>query len=90
METSTKKAAIALLNQIKTTVVTLEDLILSTEVVFRFDEKLEETQKIKKTPNNGDLTEDEDKNLEDSLERERLAILESDKVLKDLWAQGAR
>jgi len=90
METSTKKAAIALLNQIKTTVVTLEDLILSTEVVFRFDEKLEETQKIKKTPSNGDLTEDEDKNLEDSLERERLAILESDKVLKDLWAQGAR
>jgi 5-bromo-4-chloroindolyl phosphate hydrolysis protein len=90
MDNATRKAAVALLNQIKTTVVTLEDIILNsvTDKLISFEKTSENVQKSRAS--GGDLSDNEEKYLEESLERERLAIMESDKVLKDLWAQGAK
>lgn len=90
MEDSTKKAVIVLLNQIKHVILSLEDLVLNTACVSINFDRPEEKPKSRTNIPSSDLNEDEEKHLEETLERERLAIAGSDRVLKDMWAQGAR
>lgn len=82
---------IVLITQIKNTLLSLEDILLSTSCDYALTDydKIPEKQKRKPTPAQ-ELNAEEENYLEESLERERLAIVESDKVLKDLWAQGKR
>jgi hypothetical protein len=83
-----KKAVLGLLSQIKSTVLTLEDIILNSsfeDKIISFDE---ERKPAKRAAPSTDLDDNEENFLQQTLEKERLAIIESDKILKDLWEQG--
>jgi len=82
---------VVLITQIKNTLLSLEDILLSTSCEYALPDydKIPEKSKRKPAPA-PELNNEEENHLEESLERERLAILESDKVLKDLWSQGKR
>lgn len=82
-----KKAIIVLLQQIKNTVVMLEDLVLNTACEIPQFDTQKPAKSSKPTPA-PDLDAEEEDSLEAALEKERLAIIESDKVLSDIWNQG--
>lgn len=91
MSDPTKKAMIVLITQIKNTLLSLEDILLSTTCDYALPDYDRPTEKVKQKRSPApELDTEEENHLEESLERERLAIMESDKVLKDLWAQGKR
>jgi hypothetical protein len=90
MNESTKKALIVLLTQIKNTVVSLEDLVLNTSCEWSYTDSPKKPEPQKRPNNAPELDSEEENQLEQSLERERLAIMQSDKVLKDLWSQGQK
>jgi hypothetical protein len=89
MDDSSKKATLALLNQIKSLSLALEDLILGSACDF-VPKYQKDPVKVAPTRTERDLNQEEEDNLEAMLERERAAIMQSDKALKDLWAQGVR
>jgi outer membrane lipopolysaccharide assembly protein LptE/RlpB len=87
----TKKAMVVLITQIKNTLLSLEDILLSTSCDYALHDYDRVPEKVKRKPTpTAELDNEEENHLEESLERERLAIMESDKVLKDLWTQGKR
>jgi hypothetical protein len=89
MDDSSKKATLALLNQIKSLAMALEDLVLNTacEIVPKYTK---EPTKAPPARNERELSDEEEDSLAAMLERERAAIMQSDKALKDIWAQGNR
>lgn len=91
MNDPTKKAMVVLITQIKNTLLSLEDILLSASCDYAIPDYDRMPDKVKRKPAPApELDNEEENHLEESLERERMAIMESDKVLKDLWSQGKR